>query len=136
VYSEASAKEYDRIGNLFGCQCGKQAVFLTEPEPACGELVESVEGLRRQIGTKDDVISARHIYREAPEKNSLRRVSSLLAGPSKPNNQARKSTYGPARCPDAPRTDVIPLRIPDTLGLLPGQFSAARINNFRIPLLV
>jgi hypothetical protein len=38
----------------------KTARFLTEPEPACGELVESVEGLRRQIGTKDEVNSARH----------------------------------------------------------------------------
>jgi len=52
------------------------------------------------------------------KKIPLRRVSSLLAGPSKPNNQARKSTYSPPRCPDAPRTSVILLRIPDTL---PGQ---------------
>jgi len=43
---------YDQTGNLFGCQCGKQAGFLTEP----------VEGLRRQIGAKDGVNSARHIY--------------------------------------------------------------------------
>jgi hypothetical protein len=35
-------KTYDRSGNLFGCQCGKQPGILTEPEP--------VEGLRRQFG--------------------------------------------------------------------------------------